>query len=171
MASVFKRNGKGKYYIAFDEVSEKGRKRRVVSSGTTDKRSAQQIANRLEAENALRERGVIDVQQEKLSKQASELVEAHLESFRTFLVSKGNTQSHVDRSTQCVQKVAEFAGWCRLRDIAADGLHRYAQHLAIERSRASRTIQAHITACKSFHHLVDSAPQIPDRSTFIGEPT
>ncbi len=84
MASVFKRNGKGKYYIAFDEVSEKGRKRRVVSSGTTDKRSAQQIANRLEAENALRERGVIDVQQEKLSKQASELVEAHLESFERF---------------------------------------------------------------------------------------
>lgn len=57
MATVYKRNGVGKYQIDwFDHTG----KRRSKSSGTTDKAAANRIAAKLDADAALRRERVID---------------------------------------------------------------------------------------------------------------
>ena len=63
MASIFKKNGKGSYIIAyFDHTGH----RREKSSRTTDHATAARIANKLEAGTALRREGVVDLRQDRL---------------------------------------------------------------------------------------------------------
>ena len=57
MASVYKRNNTGPYIISWFDAA--GR-RREKSSRTTDRRAAERIAAKLDADAALRRDGVVD---------------------------------------------------------------------------------------------------------------
>ena len=65
MATVYKRNGVGRYQIDWFDHSGK---RRTKSSGTTDKAAANRIAAKLESEAALRRERVVDPAIEDMAK-------------------------------------------------------------------------------------------------------
>ncbi len=78
MASVFKRNGKGNYVIQFYDWDGVRKER---STRTTDKRSAEQLAAKLEADAMLRRHGIIDPREEQFAKQREVHVSKHIEAY------------------------------------------------------------------------------------------
>jgi integrase len=90
MASVFKRNGKGNYVVQFYDHSGVRKER---SSRTTDKRAAEQLAAKLEADAMLRREGIIDPRDEQFARQREIHVSKHLEIYlaeRRTKVSEGH---------------------------------------------------------------------------------
>jgi ribosomal protein S3 len=86
MASVFKKKGKGSYIVSyFDHTGH----RREKSSRTTDRATAERIANQLEAGVALRREGIIDARADRLSREARRPVAEHLRDFIANLDAKG----------------------------------------------------------------------------------
>jgi hypothetical protein len=66
MASVFKRKGVGSWLISY--YDQAGR-RKEKSSRTTDFRAAERIAQKIEADVALRRDGVVDARHERLTEE------------------------------------------------------------------------------------------------------
>jgi hypothetical protein len=90
MASVFKRGGKGNYVIQFYDWDGVRKER---STRTTDKRAAEQLAAKLEADAMLRRNGIIDPREEQFAKQREVHVSKHLEAYladRRTKVSEGH---------------------------------------------------------------------------------
>ena len=90
MASVFKRGGKGNYVIQFYDWDGVRKER---STRTTDKRAAEQLAAKLEADAMLRRNGIIDPREEQFAKQRDVHVLKHLEAYladRRTKVSEGH---------------------------------------------------------------------------------
>ena len=78
MASIFKRGGHGPWQIAWFDASGKRRER---SARTTCRQTAGQIAARLEADEALRRRGLLDPTQERFASERGRAIDAHLTDF------------------------------------------------------------------------------------------
>ena len=104
MATVYKRNGVGKYQI--DWYDHTG-KRRTKSSGTTDKAAAQRIANKLEANVALRVEGVIDVRMDELAKEAARSLKTVLDDYDAAMSSKGSSLSHIQMTRNKIDAIVE----------------------------------------------------------------
>ena len=86
MASVYKRNGRGPWIIAwFDHTG----KRRDRSSRTTDRRAAERIAAKLEADAALRRDGVIDARTDGYAAAERVPLSQHAGVFHKHLTQKG----------------------------------------------------------------------------------
>ena len=68
MASVFRGKGTGPWLV---ECFDQHGRRRQKSSRTTDERAAERIAQKLEADVALRREGVVDARQVDLGARAS----------------------------------------------------------------------------------------------------
>ena len=78
MASIYKRNGRGAYVIAyFDHTGM----RREKSSRTTDKRAAERIAAKLEADSALRREGVVDAKMDHFTAQDQKPLTEHHQDY------------------------------------------------------------------------------------------
>jgi integrase len=86
MATVFKRNGKGPWIIQFFDAA--GR-RREKSSRTSDYRAAERIANKLEADVALRREGVIDGRQDRFTEEARKPLAQHVAAYLEHCSGKG----------------------------------------------------------------------------------
>lgn len=85
MASVFKRGGrkaKGSYLATYQDSNGKWNTR---STRTTDHDAAVRIAQKWEADAALRRDGVIDPKMEKLGQQSRRTIKEHLEDFEAKL--------------------------------------------------------------------------------------
>ena len=78
MATVYKRNGKGYWWIGWTD--EQG-KRRAKSSRTTDKRAAERIVAKLEAAARLRAEGVIDPRADRFAKEAHRPLSEHIADY------------------------------------------------------------------------------------------
>jgi len=141
MATVFKRQDKRNWYIDyFDHTG----KRISRSSNTTDKAAATRIANKLEAEVALRVDGVIDVRAEDKAKLATLPIKIHLDAYRSARTSKSGSD-HIEATITIIEKM----GFNSLGEITADKVNNYTLALGTE-GRALRTIAAHIQAIKGF---------------------
>ncbi len=161
MATVFKRGGKnnrgGTYYISwFDHTG----KRRTKSARTTDKATAERVARKLEADAALRRDGVIDPTLDAISQQSKRTIEEHLEDYENKLRAANRTEKHVANTLNFIRWIAEYAGFRTAVDITADGVNRYAGKLRDE-GRAARTIQAHLSAIKSFTKWLTENHKLP----------
>jgi integrase len=149
MGSLYKRSDlgvDGNWFAAY--VDHQGRRRRV-STGTTDKTSARRILVKLEADAALRARGVIDPVQERRSQQLLRPFSVHRDEFIRELQMAGRSQKHVDETERVLKLVADHCGWSSLQDITAEGLGDYTAALR-KQHRSNRTIQKHIATCKHF---------------------
>ena len=78
MATVFKRNGKGPWIIQYFDASGRRRER---SARTTDYRSAERIAAKLEADVALERAGVADARQARFASENRRPLSEHLEVY------------------------------------------------------------------------------------------
>ena len=149
MATVFKRGGRkakgGNYYYSY--VDYRGR-RRTRSAKTTDADAARRIANKKQADAALRREGVVDPRLEELAEQSRRSVEAHLADYEAMLRVAGRTKGHITRTCRFVRDAAKAAGFEAVGDIAADRINHYGQELL--KRRSARTVAARLTAIKAF---------------------
>ena len=135
--------------------------RQEVNSGTTDRDAAQQIANKLEAEVALRKRGVIDVAQERLAAEARRPLSDHLEDYRAYLKAKDRTPQHVAETCRYVQNLTIEAGLLGIRDIeSTSALQRVADRR--DRGASLRTCNAYLRAIKSFSRWLWKERRLPE---------
>ncbi len=110
MASLFKRGGKkakGYWYASwFDHTG----KRRTKCTRTTDKATAERIANKREADAALRRDGVIDPTLDAISRESQRTIESHLTDYESKLRVANRTDNHVRRTVEFVRHHIEM-GW------------------------------------------------------------
>ena len=167
MASVFKRGGKtnrdGYWYIAWYEHNGGRRERKTKCSGTTDKATAQRIANKYEADAALRREGVIDPALESIGKESQRTIESHLADYISKLKAANRSSQYVKETEKYVKKICKAAGFIDAADIEADGVNRFSNSLK-DKNKSARTIHAHLTAIKGFtkwlslHHKLPRDP-------------
>ena len=160
MATVFKRSGKGKWLASW--VDHNG-KRVTKSTLTTDKATAKRIANKHEADAALRRDGVIDPTLDAIGRESQRSIESHLADFESKLRAASRTEKHITSTIKFIRRIADFAGFNLATDISADGVNRYAGKLRDD-GRSARTIQSHLNAIKAFtkwlaeHHKLPRNP-------------
>jgi len=146
MASVFKRNGDGAFLAAWHDHNGK---RQVKSTRTTDKRAAERIAAKYEADAALRREGVIDPQLESINGQAKRLIESHIDDYRAKLMASGRSSQYITETLKYIRTVCDAAGVTTPAEITADGVNRFAATLK-QAGSSARTIQGYLTAIKGF---------------------
>lgn len=120
-------------------------RRRKRSSRTTDKKTAERILAKKIADAALRREGVIDASQDSFRDSATRPVELHLHDFAAKLRVADRGEQHI---TTTIKYIESF-GWSTLADITADSANRRTNELRKD-GCGSRTIQAYLTAAKSF---------------------
>ena len=108
MATLFKRNGKGSWVVMW--FGHDGR-RCTKSTRTSDKRAAEQLASKLEADAMLRRNGVIDVRIESVAQHGRRPIAEHLADFERSLVAKNATASHVAMTVTRARRVIEGCGF------------------------------------------------------------
>jgi len=103
MASVYKRGGKGNYWIAFRDAD--GR-RRFQSSKTRDKRTAERIASKLEADAQLRIDGVIDVRADRYAIEARKPLAEHIGDYRKACAEAGQARHTIETKCRAIESIA-----------------------------------------------------------------
>ena len=146
MATVYKRQGKRNWYI--DWYDHTG-KRLSKSARTTDKAAATRIANKLEAEAALRRERVIDTARDDLVKQLDRTIKEHLTDYVSYLRAKGNSELHISRTQTTIEKACLSASFVLLRDVSADGVNSNLAKMRQE-GKSARTVGSHAQSLKSF---------------------
>lgn len=146
MCTVFKRNSEGNYIIRYYDFDGKRKER---SSKTTDKRTAVRIANKLEADVALRRSGVVNPHTEKVAQESRSLIEKHLKSYEDLMISGKRDPKHIRSTLKYIRDICRSKKFVSLEDITADGVNSFASTL-IKQGKSARTVQAHLTAIKSF---------------------
>ena len=161
MATVFKRGGKsnrgGWYYIAFFDHEGK---RVTRSARTSDKAVAERIAAKLEADAALRRDGVIDPHLDAICDEAQRSIESHLADFEAKMQAANRKPKHIATTTGYVRTLALWADWKTVGEITADEVNRWAAKMKDE-GRSARTIQANLTAAKSFTRWLTNHHKLP----------
>jgi len=146
MATVFKRIGKRNWYIDWYDYT--GR-RQSKSARTTDKAAATRIANKLDADAALRREQVIDTSCDDHVKQMDRKIKEHLADYVSALRAKGNSDLHVTRTETTIEKACSESSFVLLRDVSADGVNRVLSRLRSD-GMSARTIASHAQSMKSF---------------------
>jgi integrase len=145
MASIFKRNGKGNFVIQYtDHLGV----RKEKASRTTDKRTAQALANKLESDAMLRREGIIDARVESFTKKAASPFQKHLDSFESKLKAEGRSEKHVEATVRCIDRVVAAKSLKTLGQLTQDTVMSYAESLRTS-GRSPRTVHATLTALKA----------------------
>ena len=135
----------------------KGNARRQAEA--RDKDAAEALGAKLEAEEMQRRRGLIDPRREQLAGEGRKLLESHLADYEAHLKAADRSPDHVGRTARFIRTIAEAAGFASVGDIAADGVNTFASEL--RQRRSARTVQAHLTAIKSFSRWLAVNGKLP----------
>ncbi len=145
MASIFKRNGKGNYVVQYtDHLGV----RKEKASRTTDKRTAQALANKLEADAMLRREGIIDARVESFSKKAASPLQKHIDAFESKLKAEGRSEKHVEATIRCIDRAVAAKSVKTLGQLTQEAVVSYAESLRAA-GRSPRTVHATLTALKA----------------------
>jgi site-specific recombinase XerC len=119
MASIYKKEGKGPYIIAyFDHTGH----RREKSSRTTEYATAERIANKLGADVALRREGVIDARADRIAREGRRPIRAHLDDFIACLLAKGVTAKQTGQLRTRIERVLTATAAETVNDITPCGV-------------------------------------------------
>ncbi|MEM7559618.1 MAG: hypothetical protein AAF394_10895, partial [Planctomycetota bacterium] len=141
----FKRNNTGNWIVQWVDSSGQ---RRSQSTGTTNRATAKRIANRIEADEALRRDGVIDPRVDRFAVEAERSIASHLDGYGAHQRARAGT-AHINLTRRFIERICEYTAWCTLKEIEADGVNRYAESL-FSQGRSARTVQSHLTAILGF---------------------
>jgi integrase len=144
MATVFKPKGRRRYYIAYRDAFGI---RQTKSSGTSDRQAAERIANKLEAEQALRREGVIDVRLEAQVREAAKPIKGVIEAFWNSLAATGKDEKYVSGKVKYIELIVKDCGAGCLQDINADGVNAFLNRLR-SKGMGERTVGAYVQAIK-----------------------
>lgn len=143
MATYVKR-GKVWHVQYFDHTG----RRRTKSTKTSDKKAAERIGNKYEAEAALRRERVIDPRLERIYEQAAKPLAGHLDAFGDAMRSRAGA-AHIKATRKFCDAVAEFNDWKLLRDVEPDGANRFIVAM-FDSGSSARTVASYVQAAKSF---------------------
>ena len=108
-------------YYTIEYFDHKGQRRRVGSK-TPDKDAAQRLANQLETRAMERDRGLIDVSQERFASEGRRALGEHLADFLVELEAKGNTRQHCHETYTQAMKVTERLHAGYISDLTASAV-------------------------------------------------
>ncbi len=153
MAFVFKRSKKkgAPYYASWREPDPKRPSReikRMRSTQTSDYQTAMIIAKNYESQAALRRHNIIDPRQESIAIESRKSVETHLSDLRIRCGRRTEQMITLAERVVSSSPMRPTPNW-EVGLIDADSVNRFVIYLR-ELKRSARTIQAHITALKSF---------------------
>ncbi len=164
MATIFKRNGRGPYHVSWYDAAGRRRNR---STHTTDYKLARRIANKIEAETALRREGIIDARTDGYAAAARQPIAEHLADFITELSGRGRTEQHIGETESRIRKIIES---CKAQSITELGPNAVASAIAELRASdgdddeglSARTCNAYLRAVKSFTRWLVRDRRTPD---------
>lgn len=150
MASIFKRGGKknrhGRYRIEyFDEFG----RRRNVSAKTSDFDAARQIADKLEADVALKRRGVITPEEGKLAGLNRKPLADHVAEYLAHCHRQRQDDTHVGNKEAQLKKLLENTGAKVISELGRETVQRHLNALA-DAGKSARTVNQHRTTIATF---------------------
>jgi integrase len=150
MASIYKRGGKGnrhgRYRIAyFDEFG----RRLDVAAGTSDHDTARQIADKLEADAALKRRGVISPQEGKLAELNAKPLVDHIADYLAHCRRQKQDDLHVSNKEAQLKKLSESSKAVVLAEWTREAVQRHLNALA-DSKKSARTVNQHKTTIATF---------------------
>lgn len=146
MATIFKRKGGASWIIQYFDAS--GR-RREKSSRTTDKRAAERIASKLEADVALRREGVIDPRQDRYVEQERRPLAQHFADYLQHCVGKGLAAKTVESRQRDLEWLARTIGATRLSDLTLEPVERALAAFRAE-GKSARTVNKRRETYRAF---------------------
>lgn len=121
MASVFKRKGAGLWLISY--YDQHGR-RKERSSRTTDLRTAERIAQKLEADVALRRDGVVDARHERLTEENRKPLMQHIREYLQHCRGRGVAPKGVESKESILKWIVAETRASRLSDLTLESVER-----------------------------------------------
>lgn len=134
MASIYKRGRK--YHIEYFDAS--GTRRRK-SSGTTDYRTAQRIANDLEAQIALRREGIISAKSDLYAEHNRTPLRKHVDAYVQHCEQAGRAATSLKEKKRHLDHFLSETGAARLSDVTADLLEKNLRAL-LDRGLSARSV-------------------------------
>ncbi len=157
-------------YYTIEWTDHNGQPRKK-SSRSRDKQTAQRIANKLQEECAQRRGKLVNPVQERLTQQGQRFIESHLVDFEAKMRAGDRDEQHVTTTLGYIRKIAAHNAWQMAAEINSDGAHRYVGTLR-ERGSSNRTVQAYLTAIKSFTKWLAQNHKLPfDPLADVQKPT
>src|SRR5262249_19799155 len=139
MATFFKRREGGKWWVAYVDETKR---RRYLSSGSTEYRSAVNFAAKLETKAAERRRGVRNADEERRIGADRVPLRDHSDEYVRHLKLRERSHRHVLDVERVVGKLDELLGVSRLSDVTTNAIERYLEVLK-GRNCGSRTLNLH----------------------------
>lgn len=172
MASVYKRANSPKWQIKY--IDGNGVEVQV-SSGTTDKRAAERIANKLEADAMLQRKGVISREQAVQIRSNRQRIQTHLDDYLADAEERGRDPRHVLQNRRNLAGFVESTGVTMLSDVTPERVKAHLSELQraglAGRTRAIRlsTIKAFMNWCYqqgrvAWNPITNAAVPKPDES-------
>lgn len=144
-----------KWYIEFRDANDTVRRR----PGFTDKQATRQLSVELERRAAQRQSGFVDRHAEHRKRPLIE----HLEDWKNFLVSKGNTELHVMTVTTRARKVVLGCGFYKWSDLSATRTQTFIAGLHLgKRSASVQTKNFYLQAAKQFCRWMVQVGRAPE---------
>jgi len=146
MASVFRKKGAGPWLIEY--FDQHGRRKRR-SSGVTDRRAAERIAAKIEAEVALRKEGVVDARHERFAEESRKPLAQHVQEYIQHCRGRGvAAKSLRDKENQLEWLMAETRA-SRLGDLTLEAVERVLAAFW-KKGRSSRTVNSRRETFRAF---------------------
>ena len=146
MATIFKKTGSGPWIIKF--FDHQGR-RRERSSRTTDKRVAERLAAKFEADVALRREGVVDPRLDALATADRVSIQAHVDAYLQHLRANDRSERTLSDARHHLVWIVQETGAARLSDLTLDAVVGALDRLRSS-GRASRTVNHHAARVRAF---------------------
>lgn len=146
MATIFKRKSGSSWLIQYFDAA--GR-RREKSSRTTDYRAAERIANKLEADVALRREGVIDARQDRFAEEGRKPLAQHVADYLQHCRGKGLATHTVKDKKRHLEWLMRVTRATRLSELTLDTVERALASFR-EEGRASRTVNTRRETFRAF---------------------
>jgi integrase len=131
VASVFRRHDAGAWLVSyFDHTG----RRREHSTRTTDKKAADRIAAKLDADAALRREGVIDPRLDGYTVQDRVPLAQHVDAYIAHMEHAGRAPKHVKETERMLRRIMADTGAARLSELTVDRVESSIRALHAKRS-------------------------------------
>ena len=171
MASVFKRASGGNWLM---QIIDRNGEQRQKTSGVSDKKTAKQMANKWEADEAAYRSGVIDESLERLAGEGRRPIAEHVADFEQFLKDKSRSEKHVDQTIRQVRWIVARCEAERIADVTATAVRRAIADLrasgakpskkGVTKSTGPRTCNSYLTSIKAFTRWLKEKKRAVDDS-------
>lgn len=142
--SIFQRNGRGSWYIAY----KNGEGKRVVEKASVQKSIAHEIGRRRVADADRVRAGVLDPAEMRRIEAGRESIGEHVAAWKRSIVERGNTQGHAELSAKHALTLLNAAGAGRLSDLRAERVQSAVAEVAEQSS--PQNARHYLTALRGF---------------------